>query len=506
MRAPLKIFLLATAVYTLFTYGGIRSPDCEVAFRTASALAFQGTPGVAGKLELWPEFDGFRKGCDGRFYSLFGPAQAYGMALFLPLAERINRTGWYEVIRARIPISHYMGEGIRAILNGRRPADLRPHALRLLMSPFNVVVSALGAMIFFLLARTLTGREMGAWYATLAFAFGSLAFPYSGTFCNEPLETLFVLLSLLLLARNDCGLEPAGRRRRTCLFGAGLFLGLAVATHITAVLFAPFLFLYALAPDLKPRFRLSWRLAADAACFAAGMSVIGALLAAYNQMRFGSILETGRTTNLTNYGCDLFVWPWHGLRYLLIGGGKGLVWYCPAVLLGLLAWRAFYRRHGFLAVMLMAAVVFRVVFIASRFWKCGFCLGPRYLLPIVPLLLLPIAVWVEHLVETRRYQHLTVLLAALVLCTAQQLFFAIGEPFSFLHVIRLTCESEGVNVFLNDNLYMGWSYAPALYLLEGVRGPFLLQDIPIGNYALWASCAVLAAGAMCLWHARNLKR
>jgi len=505
MHAPRKIFLLGTAVYALFSYGGIRSPDCEVTFRTAEALAFQGTPGVSRPLERWPTFDGFREGHDGRLYSVFGPAESYALSLFLPLAEAINRTGWYEAIPERIPVSHYAGQGIRTILEGRRPADMRPHALRLLMAPFNVVVSALVATIFFLLAQTLTGRETGAWYATIAFAFASLAFPYSGTFFNEPLTILFVMLSLLLLVRNDCGMEPWGRRRRTSLLGAGFFLGLAVATHVTAMLFAPFLFLYALAPDLKPRFRLSRRLAAGGACFASGMCVIGVLFAYYNYVRFGSILESGRTLSFAHYGAEMIVWPWHGLNYLLVSGGKGLVWYCPVILAGLLAWRTFHRRHAFLAKILVAAIVFRVLFFASVFWRCGFCLGPRYLLPVIPLLLLPIAFSVEELVEKRRYAHLNALLVMLVLCTAQQLFFALGEPFSFLHFIRESFQKQDFNIFYNDEIFMSWSFSPAIYLLEGLRGPFLLRGIPLGNYALWALCAILATVPLCVWHARNLK-
>ena len=503
MHAPFKIFLLATLIYTIFTYGGVRSPDSEVTFRTAEALAFQGTPGVNQPLQLWPEFNGFQKGRDGHYYSLFGPGEAYALSLFLPLADQINRTGWYRAIPTRIPVSHYTGEGINAVVLGRVPADVRPHALRLLMSLFPVVVSALSAMIFFLLARVLTGRETGAWYATIAFAFASLAFPYSGTFCNEPLATLFMLLSLLLMTRHERGLEAAGRQQYVGLFGAGLLLGLAVSTHVTAVLFVPFFFIYALAPAWQTRRAWSSALTRQATSFAAGLGVIALLLAEYNYMRFGHILETGRTLSNDYNAC---YWPWHGLNYLLISSGKGLLWYCPVVLLGLLVWRSFYQRYKFLSVMLAAVIVFRLFFLACIFWRCGFCLGPRYLVPIIPLLLLPIATWVEQQVETRQFSRLTPLLLALCVCTAQQLFFALGEPFAFLHVIRDTCVSrDDMSAFNNDGLYMNWDFSPALYLLEGVRGPFLLGFVPLGNYALWGLCSVLATLALCLWHARNLK-
>ena len=501
-RAPLRVFLLAALVYAIFAYGGVRSPDSEVAFRTAEALALRGEPGVDRPLETWPTFAGFQRGRDGRFYSVFGPAEPYAMSPFLPIATRINETGWYRALGEHVPISHYVGKSMMAIQTRTPPVDFAPHALRLLMSPFNVVVSALGAAVFFLLARALSGSPRGAGYATLAFAFGSLALPYSGTFCNEPLTTLFVLLCAWFLVDPAFGAAPDDRSRRTGIFGAGLFAGLAVASHITSVLFLPFLGLFVLSPMLGKK-RALRSVVADAACLVAGAALIGSLMALYNHARFGSFLETGRSTGSMHTDEIQFVGPWHGLHYLLTSAGKGMLWHRPEVLLGLLAWPAFHRRHRAFSFMTGAALVFRVLFLASFFWKCGFCLGPRYLVSAAPLLLLPIATWAARLVETRDHRRLAALAVALVACTAQQLFFALGEPFIFQHRVRNAYVMQRINPFHDDAMFLDWHHTPVLSLLEGDRGPFLLKFVPLGNYALWAACSALAAAFVALWHLRG---
>lgn len=69
------LFFTAILVYTLFMYGGIRSPDSEVVFRTSEALATRNTFAVPEKLAAWPQF-GLPKGRDGQRYSVFGPGQA----------------------------------------------------------------------------------------------------------------------------------------------------------------------------------------------------------------------------------------------------------------------------------------------------------------------------------------------------------------------------------------------------------------------------------------------
>lgn len=82
-----------------------------------------------------------------------------------------------------------------------------------------------------------------------------------------------------------------------------------------------------------------------------------------------------------------------GLFGLLLSPGKSLLLFAPPVALGLLRLRALGRERPDVAACAgVALLVNLVVFGSYMYWEGGYCFGPRHLLPIVPLLLLPLAV------------------------------------------------------------------------------------------------------------------
>jgi len=206
-------------------------------------------------------------------------------------------------------------------------------------------------------------------------------------------------------------------------------------------------------------------------------------------------------------GTDAF---WHGLYGLLLGGGKGLLVFCPAVVLALLGWPAFARGHGRLAALLGAAVLARVLFVASYYdWHGGFCLGPRYLLMAVPFLVLPFGFWWRNRLRERRWTMIAVSAAVAWSLAAQQFYFALGEIFRYLHTVKLEALRDGVDVLAGNRIYLDWSLSPALHLLDQPRGAFLLGWIPLSGPTLWAVGAgalfVLVAGGYALLRRRAVR-
>jgi hypothetical protein len=232
----------------------------------------------------------------------------------------------------------------------------------------------------------------------------------------------------------------------------------------------------------------------------------------YNQMRFGSPLETGRSVDAAlaarfGYGQAAALWP--GLHGFLSGSGKSLFVFVPAALGGLLLWPSFVRVHRALGWALGLAVIARVLFVAGRTdWHGGFCLGPRLLLPAVPLLLLPIVPWLDRALGQRRLAEVWTFAVLSWACVAQQLVFVLGEPFTFYRRILEIYLPRGVNVFEGNRLYVDWAFNPLLNLLHGPRGPWLLRQVPLSNAALWAALTALAAilWALAAWQmSRNPK-
>jgi hypothetical protein len=495
--------LVTTLVYALFSYGGIRSPDSEIVFRTSEALATDGTFALTKELPRLQGF-GLPKGEDGRFYSLFGPGESLAAVPLVKLALLIDRTRWYSSDPKRIPISHYVDNGITSFVNGETPEDIRPHALRSIVSVFNIIVGAFCVCCFFLLVRLLTRSDFSSWLTTILFAFGSLAMPYADTFFSEPLATTLVILSLCCLVWNDVSDHQDRHTRIRMLVASGIFLGMATTVHITAILYAPFFYAYAVYPFLRTE-RTIKEFVTSSFLFSSGVFFFLCLLGYYNFVRFGDILETGRTAAKGIYYAT-YVAPWQGLYGLLLSSGKGLVWFCPAVVAGIALWRPFHKRHTFLSWTILAAVVFRICYIASRSdWHGGFSLGPRYLVMAVPLLLLPIGTTIVQWATRRSLRSLWLFSMVTLACVAEQLYFSVGEVFSFLHTVKWTYLAHGINVFDNDSIYLDWDKSPLLYLLDARRGSYLLRSIPVDNYTLLWWCILATSIILFLVYARLFK-
>ncbi|MBE7464991.1 MAG: hypothetical protein HS116_16060 [Planctomycetes bacterium] len=477
------LFLACALTYALFNYGGIRSPDGEVMFRTAQALAERRTFAVEQPL-AWESF-GLPRGTDGRRYAIFGPGLPLAAAPLVALAERCVPPA-AEGANARYPVSYYTGGGYADKSRAPAPPDARAHAVRFYVSFFNAFVAAGCVALFYFLTRRLGAAREGALFAALLLAFGSLLFPYAGTFFSEPLALLGILGSLYTLSTGT----PAG-----CAM-AGFFLGLSIATHISSALFAPFWLAYAVAEGDSARHRVI-----RGACFASGLALPLLLLGAHHYARFGNIFETGRTAD-PQMRYAAFVAPWRGLWGLLAGAGKGLLWSSPALLLALAAWPALHRARPKLAWTLSAALLARLFFVASRSdWHGGFCLGPRLLLPAAALALLAVAF--EYANWTPRARR--VAWAALLLCVLQQIYFCTGEIFSFYLRLKWAGERAGRDLFVGDALYLERACAPIEHLWRGEMGPWIWQGSGLSFWSAWSLAAGCAAalGLLAAWRWRR---
>ncbi len=498
--AVIALFLASLLLNLLVDYGGVRSPDSEIVMRTAESLARRGDFAVKGELTVWPGF-GLATGVDGRDYAIFGPLQSLAAAPLVLLADAVGERGPFRDDAGPLPVSHYVDGASPDHARATPPELRRAYGTRLVVSLLNALVTALGAALFLHLALLLCGSPAAALALAALYAFGSPAWPYAGTFFSEALTALLTLASLAALLRPRP--RPAA---------AGLLLGLATAGHVTALLFTPPWLL--LAAGSGPRALRDLRGAVRAGgAFLAGLAAVGALLGLFNFLRFGDVFETGRSIGESSLWTTKYahpVAPWRPLVDLLFSGGKGLLWFCPALLLGLLGWRRLHRRRPLLSWTLIATALIRLVFIATRSdWHGGFALGPRYLVVLVPFLLLPAAPLLADVLKARRRPAVLGLAAFGAACVAQQLYFCLGEVFAFLQRTRFEQARLGVDVLLDDRLYRDWSLSPLTGLLDGPRGPWLLQGVAASNATLWwagtAAVAAMAVGWALWWTRRAAK-
>jgi hypothetical protein len=273
------------------------------------------------------------------------------------------------------------GAGLDELASSGDDYTYRDFALRL----YSAAVTAACVALLFLLMVALGRSEGWAVVTALLFAFASFAFPYAGI-GMEPTTMLTVILAFLVASY-------AARSRNLWLWaGVGLAIGLAAATRAGAGLPA-----LAAVVLLWPAFRSAspaQRLRLGAALAAPVVLGLVAFLG-YNAYRYDDLFETG-------YGrvrYSLGEIPFAAIG-LYLSPGKGLAWYSPLVILGALGLVALWRGQRLLAVALLVGLALGTIPYLTYFWSDD-TWGPRYLLSVSWLLLIPIAWWATT--RTRRW-------------------------------------------------------------------------------------------------------
>ncbi|HRH94129.1 MAG TPA: hypothetical protein PKV72_06400, partial [Candidatus Peribacteria bacterium] len=314
-----------------------------------------------------------------------------------------------------------------------------------------VLLSALGVLALWTLLLSLCDRPREALLGTLACWFGTLALPYGSTlFSHTPVIGLLciamaaillptgtarphstgmmwwragtwlggiaaLLLTLwtgLKLSGIDAGLPvavlllatlglsalillasgtwtmttghggAAGLRRRDAL--AGVALGIAVLCEFMAAFPALALWIVLLTRDSRRALR------------AAGWAALPLLLLPLtNWLCFGSPFRLGYSTNAFAwmrsgfFGITLLPNP-YALLLLLFSGNKGLLFWSPCLVLAIPGFQELYARHRTLCLAIGISSALLLLAIATTGNPGGgWAVGPRYLAPMIPLLIVP---------------------------------------------------------------------------------------------------------------------
>jgi hypothetical protein len=269
--------------------------------------------------------------------------------------------------------------------------SLRDLWSRALASTLNAVIGAGCLVLFLQVLRTMGYGTRAALLLSLGLGFSTSLLPYTKSYLREPLLMLCLLASFYELRRHAAGTERVapdpGAGAQSALAGparAGLWLGVGMLVKASFLLNAPILLGYLI---LKSGDR-ERRRAAESVAFLAGPAVAAGLLGFYNLLRFGNPLESGYDPTVDNFSNPLLV----GLYGQLLSSGKSIFLYAPLGLAGLWGISALARRHRAEAItagtILAANLVLHAKFAS---WAGEGSWGPRYLVPFLPLLLLPAA-------------------------------------------------------------------------------------------------------------------
>jgi hypothetical protein len=324
-----------------------------------------------------------------------------GSALVDPISVRsYSRTGLTQPL-LEAPF-YAIGNALDGLASGGRNYTFRLEALDL-YNPFMAAVAAAAVFGLVLIRR---GSTRWALVLALLFACASIAWPYS----KIGMETTAMALVVVAFFVTTW----AARSRGPVVYlTAGVATGAMAAAKPYILLIVPAVGVLAwqglhVLPSTK-----RWRYAL---LFIVPIAVWGAAIGWYNWYRTGSITDFDNPYS----GVVPLSAPLNALG-LFLSPGKALVLFSPLIVLGVCGLPRLWKDDRFLAVAILVAVVANTAVIAlTPFWADE-TWGPRYLVPVAGLLLLPIAWWAR---SPRRQRTLAALAAVAVVVQILAVFVA----------------------------------------------------------------------------------
>jgi len=388
---------------------------------------------------------------------------------------------WYGIGQPILAVPFYIiGKGV----GGRQGAQVMVSFLN------QVVVAASGVILFFFIIN-LGYTKKTALTITIFYALGTLAWPQSKHPFDHPVEMFFVLLAVFYAHEYS-----KDGRTRSLLFSSAS-LGYAFITRAPAVLavLPIFLLLYVGRSQNDVAEKGMSAFLKDCVIYFLVFSPFVLIQLWYNHARFGSIFETGMTRMAHQSGIDLFTGtPFlTGLRGFLISPGKGFFFYSPVALLIFFSLKGFYKRQKGLTVCILGIIASYLMFLSKNlYWHGDWAWGPRYLLVITPLIMIPIADFVENkFYGNNKFLRRAILGLFLVSIVVQ----LIGISVEFQRYFISLREEKGVQFTLvggNDvpfisepppKTHFDWDKFPIRYqasfawkLVSSVKGPLFMNE------------------------------
>lgn len=321
----------------------------------------------------------------------------------------------------------------------------------------NSLFNSLTAVVLFCTLVEVYWSRKIAFLLSLIFSVCSFIWPYNSTLWVQPLQALTLASAayfIIKIRHYDktflCHYTVLGSNRKRFHFGAlaGFFLGLSVFAHPTSLIFIPGFLIYAffcgVRRDIKNFLLLVTTL---------GIMVL--LVGLVNYARFGTLTEFGYgyySSLATHDG-------WRGLLGLLISPGAGLIFYFPLAILLPLGAKYMYKENKGLLFLCAYIIIANWIYVGTLSfgsepiaWSGGVAWGPRYLIPILPFVIIILGSIFLRLNKKRPFLQT----AVVALCVAGFYVNLSAILIWFQYGLVYGWQQEGLGVYPNSLDIMTW--------------------------------------------------
>lgn len=253
--------------------------------------------------------------------------------------------------------------------------------------------SAVLGTVVFLFAARFTTRPVYAFVLALAYGLGTIAYPYSTSMVQHQMAAFGAFVGFYLLWR--VVYEAASVR---WLWLVGVLFGLVAITEYPVVVMLGIIFVWAVyaMPNRLALYRV-----------VVGAVPLGLIFAAYNFAIFSTPLPVGYEystlwQDVHDTGFMSFTAPsllrYYGLTFSPV---RGLFLLSPFLLLMLpgvvMMWRQRADQRSVTLAIALAVFAHLTIYASSVMWWGGSTVGPRYLVPMLPFMVIPISFAVNTL-------------------------------------------------------------------------------------------------------------
>jgi hypothetical protein len=335
-KIKMLIFLFFVLVYFTTSKGNVEVIDTSFSIATATALIEKGNFDIGSEAKS----GGTPK------YSKYGPGLGFVLIPFV-----------------------VAGQFLGGLLN-------QPLAPTLIVSFYNIFFGAGSCALFYCLIRRLGGPARISFFMTLILGLCTLSWRYSVWDFSEATQMFFLLFSILFILR--------GSRRDLLL--ASFSCAFLIIIKVVYITYVPLLLLYIFWDHCK-KTDIKNGLVSSAIFSLVIISALSFLLY-LNSIRFESVLEFGYGAEATKFSISGI---WNNSYKLFFSINKGLFIYSPILLIGMLGYTRLVKIRKKETLLFLSLIITNLL-ITSMWhgWGGGWSWGPRFLVPLVPLWLLPL--------------------------------------------------------------------------------------------------------------------